>query len=274
MADFTLVTVTGCYARADGEPSVGTVSLAPILSATVVAGLTSTIVSRATVTAPLNAQGCFTAQVVASDDAGWQATTPVPYKVIEKIDGRSAGSYRVLVMAPGPVDITQLQPVGCDPVTALLPTPGPAGPPGPAILISDSVATAANLPPAGVLGEGVVTADDGHLWTWDGLAWVDLGAVQGPQGIQGPAGNTVLSGVGAPSDLLGSNGDLYVDPTNHLLYGPKAAGVWPASIPFGPTAHNLLTGLNGDDHQQYALVVIATEKPLSPRPGTIWVPAP
>jgi len=43
-----------------------------------------------------------------------------------------------------------------------------------------------------------------------------------------PAGVTSLrSGDGAPSDLLGSDGDFYVDEVAHALYGPKEAGRWP-----------------------------------------------
>lgn len=43
-----------------------------------------------------------------------------------------------------------------------------------------------------------------------------------------PAGVTSLrSGDGAPSDLLGSDGDFYIDDVSHALYGPKEAGHWP-----------------------------------------------
>ncbi len=36
----------------------------------------------------------------------------------------------------------------------------------------------------------------------------------------------VLSGSGAPSDSLGSDGSIYIDTTNLVFYGPKAAGTW------------------------------------------------
>ena len=74
---------------------------------------------------------------------------------------------------------------------------GPAGPQGPAgadgtgVSIEGSVPTAADLPtglgPADA-GKGWITADTGHLWVWDGTAWVDAGNIQGPPGAQGPAG--------------------------------------------------------------------------------------
>ena len=37
--------------------------------------------------------------------------------------------------------------------------------------------------------------------------------------------------------------------------------------------HGSLSGLNDDDHLQYALVVIGGTKPTNPRPGTIYIPA-
>jgi hypothetical protein len=58
-----------------------------------------------------------------------------------------------------------------------------------------------------------------------------------PTGIQGPAGNTIIPGEGAPSTTVGVDGDYYVDltdyPTSAVFYGPKA-GTWPDSgITFG-----------------------------------------
>lgn len=58
-----------------------------------------------------------------------------------------------------------------------------------------------------------------------------------PTGIQGPAGNTIRSGIGAPGNTVGVDGDYYVDltnyPTSAVFYGPKA-GTWPGTgITFG-----------------------------------------
>lgn len=54
-----------------------------------------------------------------------------------------------------------------------------------------------------------------------------------PTGVQGPRGNAVLNGAGAPGPTVGINGDYYVDttgyPTSAILYGPKASGTWPGS---------------------------------------------
>lgn len=40
---------------------------------------------------------------------------------------------------------------------------------------------------------------------------------------------SIRNGTGSPSDIVGADGDFYVDVTAALLYGPKAAGVWPGS---------------------------------------------
>jgi hypothetical protein len=72
----------------------------------------------------------------------------------------------------------------------------------------------------------------------------------GPTGATGPAGtngNTVLNGSGAPSNAIGVNGDFYIDTANDTIYGPKAAGAWPATGTslVGPTGSQGATGLTG-----------------------------
>lgn len=43
----------------------------------------------------------------------------------------------------------------------------------------------------------------------------------------------ILQGTGAPSNSLGADGDVYVQTDLLTFFGPKAAGSWPAGIPFG-----------------------------------------
>jgi len=50
--------------------------------------------------------------------------------------------------------------------------------------------------------------------------------VQGPAGPRGPG---VLIDSGLPSNLVGVNGDIYIDSDTGSYYGPKADGAWPAS---------------------------------------------
>lgn len=77
---------------------------------------------------------------------------------------------------------------------------------------------------------------------------------QGPQGPAGPAGatgangtdgNTILYGIVAPT-TEGVDGDFYIDTVTNMLYGPKAAGVWPAGTSLvGPTGATGATGSTG-----------------------------
>lgn len=89
--------------------------------------------------------------------------------------------------------------------------------------ISGEVATAGDLP---VLGSGDAganwqTNDTGHIWSWTGTAWVDLGPIQGPAGpaggvgpmgptgatgMTGPAGPTGPGGVTGPQGPIGATG--------------------------------------------------------------------
>ncbi len=49
------------------------------------------------------------------------------------------------------------------------------------------------------------------------------------------AKNTIRNGSGVPDDSLGVDGDYYIDNTDEVIYGPKAAGAWPGSgVSFSP----------------------------------------
>jgi hypothetical protein len=51
-----------------------------------------------------------------------------------------------------------------------------------------------NLNPGSVApGDGYITQDTGHLWTWSGSGWVDCGQIVGPAGPAGPAGLPITS---------------------------------------------------------------------------------
>jgi collagen triple helix repeat protein len=95
---------------------------------------------------------------------------------------------------------------------------GPTGPtgakgdPGAGVHVTGSVADAAALPAGAATGDAYITLDDGHLHVWDGSAWVDTGAVRGPegpagpqgtQGPQGPQGPQGTQGPAGPSGVLG-----------------------------------------------------------------------
>lgn len=102
--------------------------------------------------------------------------------------------------------------------------------------------------------------------------------ISSSQGERGLPGKSVLNGSGAPSNALGSNGDFYVDITNHVFYGPKAAGVWPAGFslvgPPGMDAIDLGGGISRDQHAALRqLQHIAAEGPFDASAYNVVLPA-
>lgn len=70
-------------------------------------------------------------------------------------------------------------------------------------------------------------------------------------GPQGAPGNTINTTSGAPSASLGNNGDYALDPTAQIIYGPKAAGAWPAGVSIkGETGSDGTNGTNGTNGAQ------------------------
>lgn len=62
----------------------------------------------------------------------------------------------------------------------------------------------------------------------DGGSWDELEGATVAAGVAGPRGNTILSGTDdSPSNLIGIDGDYYLDTVNYVLFGPKSAGAWP-----------------------------------------------
>lgn len=61
--------------------------------------------------------------------------------------------------------------------------PGPKGDTGAGLTVLGELPDPADLPATGALGDAYLIA--GHLWTWNGAAWVDAGEVQGPPGADG-----------------------------------------------------------------------------------------
>lgn len=75
-------------------------------------------------------------------------------------------------------------------------------------------------------------------------------------GLVGPAGKSILSGNGAPTVAVGTDGEFYIDLTASRLYGPKMSGAWGAGT--------LLKGDKGDkgDQGDPATYSNATPQPL------------
>jgi hypothetical protein len=116
------------------------------------------------------------------------------------------------------------------------------------------------------------TGIDGDFWI-DTTSWAIYGpksagawgagiSLVGPAGDDGPPGDagapgadgrSVLNGAGAPAAGTGTDGDFWIDTDAWVIFGPKAAGAWPAGVPLKPR------------------VEVVTALPASPDPGTFYV---
>lgn len=74
-------------------------------------------------------------------------------------------------------------------------------------------------------------------------------------GTAGASGNTIITTVDAPSNGVGNNGDYAYSPSANIMYGPKAAGVWPAGVPFA--------GINGVNGTNGNTILTVTDAPLN-----------
>ncbi len=115
---------------------------------------------------------------------------------------------------------------------------GPAGATGPA-------GPEGARGPQGERGENGTNGTNGADGT-DGTSGVN--------GADGIDGNSILNGTGAPQDAVGSNGDFYIDVVAGKIYGPKAAGQWPAEgvSLIGPAGADGQNGQDGADGQNGA----------------------
>jgi hypothetical protein len=100
--------------------------------------------------------------------------------------------------------------------------------------------------PTGAAGATGATGATGPTGATGAAGVAGAAGATGAIGTAGADGKTMLNGSGAPSNALGTNGDFYIDPTAQKIYGPKAAGVWPAGILYkGATGATGPTGLPG-----------------------------
>jgi hypothetical protein len=87
----------------------------------------------------------------------------------------------------------------------------------------------------------------------DGIDGIDgtngIDGEDGDDGAPGANGRTILNGSGTPANGVGADGDFYIDTAaaRRNLYGPKAGGVWGASVPLmGLDGTNGIDGEDGD----------------------------
>lgn len=94
-----------------------------------------------------------------------------------------------------------------------------------------------------------------------GISLIGPPGTNGLNGSPGADGNTILYGATNPGPSDGVNGNYWINNTSHTLFGPKAAGAWPAGIsligpagangvgvPAGGTTHQVLRKVNATDY--------------------------
>ncbi len=137
-------------------------------------------------------------------------------------------------------------PAGAAGATGATGAPGPAGAQGavgPAGACTAQTILNGSGPPAASAGndgdfyidtsaEVIYGPKSGGAWPTPGTSIVgpkgDPGP-QGPTGATGPAGTSIRSDCVPPAPDVGNDGDFYIDTASSTLYGPKAAGAWPAT---------------------------------------------
>jgi hypothetical protein len=81
---------------------------------------------------------------------------------------------------------------------------GAQGPAGTGVTILGSLGSEGELPGTGNVGDSWLI--NGDLWVWNGTAWENVGNIQGPQGVQGPAGPKGDVGSQGPAGVQGDPG--------------------------------------------------------------------
>jgi hypothetical protein len=144
---------------------------------------------------------------------------------------------------------------------------------GPAGADGNTVLYGAGAPSAGVGVNGnfyIDTTAHAIYGPKTGGSWGASTSLVGPSGSGGSAGadgKTVIYGSGAPANGTGNDGDTFIDNTGHVLYGPKAAGAWPAGVSLvGPQGDNILGpmavfggGSDGDLTMASGTVILAKD---------------
>lgn len=140
---------------------------------------------------------------------------------------------------------------------------GATGPQGNGLTILGVVPNQAALPTGATQGDIYQTADDQHLWLWNGTAWEDLGDIQGapgPTGATGPSGaaSTVPGPTGptGPEGATGPQGDI----------GPT--GVQGATGPSGAQGPSGLQGASGVQGSTGPSGAVGATGPVGPTGAT------
>ena len=114
---------------------------------------------------------------------------------------------------------------------------GPQGETGPGIVPKGTVPTEGDLPPGAAPGDMYTDDATGHMWVWDGSAWVDVGATRGADGLPGPPNALSIGTVttGAPGSAASAS-----------ISGTPPVQVLSLGIPRGDVGATGSQGVKGD----------------------------
>ena len=87
--------------------------------------------------------------------------------------------------------------------------------------------------------------------------------IPGPVGPPGTNGNTVLSGAGDPSTVLGVNGDFYINTTTDTIFGPKKTTGW-------GTGTSLVGPAGPMGPQGQVAVLVGDTPPVGAENNSLW----
>ena len=163
---------------------------------------------------------------------------------------------------------------------------GPAGQDGTGVQIVGTVATVNNLPASGSPGDLYIVQADGNGYVWDGMAWTNVGQIQGPQGPQGAPGPQGPVGATGPQGPIGPAGPQGPQGATGLqgpvgLTGPQgsqgpqgetgAQGPVGATGPQGPQGPQGPAGQDGTGVQIIGTVASTNDLPNSASPGDLYI---
>ena len=148
----------------------------------------------------------------------------------------------------GPVGATGITgATGTTGATGVTGITGPTGPTG----ATGPTGIAGATGPAGATGVTGVTGATGPVGATGSVGATGPAGATGPTGPVGATGATGVQGYSVLNGTVdpttgGVNGDFYINTTSNKIFGPKAAGTWPAGVNIvGPTGATGPTGPTG-----------------------------
>jgi hypothetical protein len=136
---------------------------------------------------------------------------------------------------------------------------GPTGDTGAGLIIVGLLNNVSELPEIGVTGEAYVI--DGDIWTWTGVAFENVGALQGPTGSVGPTGPVGETGPIGPVGPTGAQG---IQGATGSIGPTGAQGVQGATGSIGPTGAQGIQGATGSIGPTGAQGVQGATGPVGP----------